>query len=198
MQIPNLEYVRCLFYKKIFVIFKKKHFTCSSSASVQNGLLWHYCRLVESAIQWFQIHNRITIASIHNPAVYLLGARVSIFISCAPNYKVCITSTISDQKYLKSGYLHHNMNSSIICFDGGCVYLAQRLHMLGRLHQRYKIGNTRMALESHKSSCKLLLHFWWRVFIFKTMIAYGAEITLNIWISTMTLESKIKVKYIWN
>ena len=37
------------------------------------------CKSIESAIQGFQIHHRITIATIQNPAVYLSGAMVSIF-----------------------------------------------------------------------------------------------------------------------
>ena len=37
------------------------------------------CKSIESAIHWFQIHHRITFATIQNPAVYLSGARVSIF-----------------------------------------------------------------------------------------------------------------------
>ena len=36
------------------------------------------CKSIESAIKWFQIHHGITFVSIHNPAVYLSGARVSI------------------------------------------------------------------------------------------------------------------------
>ena len=39
---------------------------------------------IESAIQWFQIHHRITFATIQNPAVYLSGARVSIFSTLVP------------------------------------------------------------------------------------------------------------------
>ena len=42
------------------------------------------CKSIESAIQWFQIHYRITFATIQNPAVYLLGARVSIFSTLVP------------------------------------------------------------------------------------------------------------------
>ena len=42
------------------------------------------CMSVESAIQWFQIHHRITFANIQNPAVYLSGARVSIFSTLIP------------------------------------------------------------------------------------------------------------------
>ena len=42
------------------------------------------CKSIESAIQWFQIHHRITFATIQNPAVYLSGARVSIFSTLVP------------------------------------------------------------------------------------------------------------------
>ena len=42
------------------------------------------CKSIESAIQWFQLHHRITFATIQNPAVYLSGARVSIFSTLVP------------------------------------------------------------------------------------------------------------------
>ena len=42
------------------------------------------CKSIESAIQWFQIHHRITFATIQNPAVNLSGARVSIFSTLVP------------------------------------------------------------------------------------------------------------------
>ena len=42
------------------------------------------CKSIESAIQWFQIHHRNTFATIQNPAVYLSGARVSIFSTLVP------------------------------------------------------------------------------------------------------------------
>ena len=42
------------------------------------------CKSIESAIQWVQIHYRITFATIQNPAVYLSGARVSIFSTLVP------------------------------------------------------------------------------------------------------------------
>ena len=42
------------------------------------------CKSIESAIQWFQIHHGITFATIQNPAVYLSGARVSIFSTLDP------------------------------------------------------------------------------------------------------------------
>ena len=45
------------------------------------------CKSIQSAIQWFQIHHRITFATIQNPAVYLSGARVSIFLPWFPDYK---------------------------------------------------------------------------------------------------------------
>ena len=44
------------------------------------------CKSIESAIQWFQIHHRITFATIQNPAVYLSRARVSIFPPWFPDY----------------------------------------------------------------------------------------------------------------
>ena len=46
------------------------------------------CKAIESAIQWFQIHHIITFASIQNPAVYLSGARVSIFSTLVPRLQV--------------------------------------------------------------------------------------------------------------
>ena len=42
------------------------------------------CKSIESAIQWFQIHHRITFATIQNLAAYLSGARVSIFSTLVP------------------------------------------------------------------------------------------------------------------
>ena len=42
------------------------------------------CKSIESAIQWFQIHHRVTFASIQNSAVYLSGARVSFFPALVP------------------------------------------------------------------------------------------------------------------
>ena len=42
------------------------------------------CKSIESAIQWFQMHHRITFATMQNPAVYLSGARVSIFSTLVP------------------------------------------------------------------------------------------------------------------
>ena len=50
------------------------------------------CKSIESAIQWFQIHHRITFAAIQNPAVYLSGARVSIFSTLVPRLEeLCST-----------------------------------------------------------------------------------------------------------
>ena len=46
------------------------------------------CKSIESAIQWFQIHHRITFATISNPAVYLSGARVSIFSTLVPRLAI--------------------------------------------------------------------------------------------------------------
>ena len=49
------------------------------------------CKSIESAIQWFQIHHRITFATIQNPAVYLSGVRVSIFSTLIPRLEGYIT-----------------------------------------------------------------------------------------------------------
>ena len=42
------------------------------------------CNSIESAKQWFQIHHGITFVTIHNPAVYLSGARVSTSHTLVP------------------------------------------------------------------------------------------------------------------
>ena len=52
------------------------------------------CKSIESAIQWFQIHHRITFATIQNPAVYLLGARVSIFSTLVPRLLIVIAVSL--------------------------------------------------------------------------------------------------------
>ena len=48
------------------------------------------CKSIESAIQWFQIHHRITFATIQNATVYLSGARVSIFSTLVPRLSLKI------------------------------------------------------------------------------------------------------------
>ena len=54
------------------------------------------CKSIESAIQWFQIHHRITFATIRDLAVYLSGARVSIFSTLVPRlYGVSIRNLSS-------------------------------------------------------------------------------------------------------
>ena len=42
------------------------------------------CKSIEFVIQWFQINHKITFAAIQNPAVYLSGARISIFPTLVP------------------------------------------------------------------------------------------------------------------
>ena len=46
------------------------------------------CKSIESAIQWFLIHHGITFVTIHNPAVYLSGARVSLSPTLVPRLLV--------------------------------------------------------------------------------------------------------------
>ena len=48
------------------------------------------CKSIESAIQWFHIHHRITFATIQNPAVYLSVARVSIFSTLVPRLLIIV------------------------------------------------------------------------------------------------------------
>ena len=54
------------------------------------------CKSIESAIQWFQIHHRITFATAQDPAVYLSGARVSIFSTLVPRL-ICIQILVTIQ-----------------------------------------------------------------------------------------------------
>ena len=56
------------------------------------------CKSIESAIQWFQIHHRIAFATIQNPAVYLSGARVSIFSTLVPRLFSPIKIHFSDSQ----------------------------------------------------------------------------------------------------
>ena len=62
------------------------------------------CKSIESAIQWFQIHHKITFATIQNPAVYLSGARVSIFSTLVPRLitlpTVSRTNVIVDSQFV--------------------------------------------------------------------------------------------------
>ena len=101
------------------------------------------CKSIESAIQWFQIHHRITFATIQNPAVYLSGARVSIFFTLVPRlYQDNIKSDIKLQyesrvnvlkSYCKVCYLFECLgyiafvlefyiafDSILICLPGDC------------------------------------------------------------------------------
>ena len=77
------------------------------------------CKSIESAIQWFQIHHRITYATIQNPAVYLSGARVTIFSTLVPRLysvfeKACIKLAFSAIKW-------HNLP---------CVWMASSISVL--------------------------------------------------------------------
>ena len=57
------------------------------------------CKSIESAIQWFQIHHRITFATIQNPAVYLSGARVSIFSTLVPRLFIIFSLKYSKHEF---------------------------------------------------------------------------------------------------
>ena len=58
------------------------------------------CKSIESAIQWFHIHHRITFATIQNPAVYLSVARVSIFSTLVPRLLI-IVKIYTFENYVK-------------------------------------------------------------------------------------------------
>ena len=60
------------------------------------------CKSIESAIQWFKIHHRITFATIQNPAVYLSGARVSIFSTLVPRL---LTKPAAQNHSIKCSYI---------------------------------------------------------------------------------------------
>ena len=57
------------------------------------------CKSIESAIQWFQIHHGTTFATIQNPAVYLSGARVSIFSTLVPGLLFLSISKLEQWRY---------------------------------------------------------------------------------------------------
>ena len=67
------------------------------------------CKSIESAIQWFQIHHRITFATIQNTAVYLPGARVSIFSTLVPRlFASMVKVFLSGLKYATDIILGQN------------------------------------------------------------------------------------------
>ena len=59
------------------------------------------CKSIESAIQWFQIHHGITFVTIHNPAVYLSGARVSISPTLVPRLNCLLKNMRRFEKLLR-------------------------------------------------------------------------------------------------
>ena len=66
------------FEMQFFDMSQPYNSTCTERASVENRLLCRY------AIQWFQIHHDFTFVTIHNPAVYLSGARFRISPTLVP------------------------------------------------------------------------------------------------------------------
>ena len=74
------------------------------------------CKSIESAIQWFQIHHRITFVTIQNPAVYLSGARVSIFSTLVPRLLVKTSNCENLVLYL-SEKVQKIAAFAILCLD---------------------------------------------------------------------------------
>ena len=67
------------------------------------------CKSIEFAIQWFKIHHRITFATIQNPAVYLSGARVSIFSTLVPQLHTHGSPQLGVYKTAPTHMRHHKM-----------------------------------------------------------------------------------------
>ena len=74
---------RSLFIE-IFDILKIKVFTCSFWASVENGLLWRYASQSSLLYIGFRYIIELPLQPYQNLAVYLSGARVSIFPTLVP------------------------------------------------------------------------------------------------------------------
>ena len=71
------------------------------------------CKSIQSAIQWFLLHHGITFVTIHNPAVYLSGARVSISPTMVPRLYVYIymflrrdVPSIHEQAFVQNSQKH--------------------------------------------------------------------------------------------
>ena len=90
--IKSIFFNPVLFFDKIYDILKK-YFDMFLLGFRRKLTALALCKSIESAIQWFQIHHRITFATIQNPAVYLSGARVSIFFYL--DYKLIFYSPCS-------------------------------------------------------------------------------------------------------
>ena len=67
------------------------------------------CNSIGSAIQWFQIHHGITIP-IHNPAVYLSGARVSISLTLVSRLKQLSKTKPPSSEYIIGSVANKQMD----------------------------------------------------------------------------------------
>ena len=68
------------------------------------------CKSIESAIQWFQTHHGITFVTIHNPAVYLSGARVSISPTLVPRLIRRLVSTSTEHIICGQVFTRHGLS----------------------------------------------------------------------------------------
>ena len=84
---------------------------------------------IESGIQWFQIHHIITFATIQNSAVYLSGARVSIFSTLVPRLKrfFFITAQFFCSKMQKSTFWVNKRFECSFFIELKCRWLHTRL-----------------------------------------------------------------------
>ena len=83
----SLLYKLNIFQSRFLYDIFKKYFDMFLLGFRRNLTALAVCKSIESAIQSFQIHHRITFAIIQNLAVYLSGARVSIFLPWFPDFK---------------------------------------------------------------------------------------------------------------
>ena len=78
----NIFHFRC-YATQLFDIFRT-YFHMYRASFPRKSSAMSLCKSIKSAIQWFQIHHEITFVTIHNPAVYLSGASVSISPTLVP------------------------------------------------------------------------------------------------------------------
>ena len=129
------------------------------------------CKSTKSAIQWIQIHHRITFATIQNAAVYLSGARVSIFPTLVPRLSF-LTRFLPNFIYgllFKIKYRFFPMNKTKMASSLGphkqmlgrhyCFSACPSIHCRG--HSNYVIFN-RISTKFHIWVASIRLSFFIR------------------------------------
>ena len=73
---------------------------------------------IESVIQWFKIHQRITFATMHNLAIYLPGAWVSIFPTSDPRLLSDIGTELQAPVLITRPFKiepRHEISNNVVC-----------------------------------------------------------------------------------